>query len=102
MLIAGERDHGANLQRTLASLRSKEQLTDLVVLANTFHHGELSRSARTARTAVNSRNLWLSTAARDGFDVTSPFDLLLADIFNFTSANNELHISEVTFKTRCR
>jgi ketosteroid isomerase-like protein len=30
-----------------------------------------------------------------------PFDILLADNFTFTSANNDDHISKSTFKTRC-
>jgi ketosteroid isomerase-like protein len=30
-----------------------------------------------------------------------PFDILLADDFTFTSANNDDHISKATFKTRC-
>jgi SnoaL-like domain len=30
-----------------------------------------------------------------------PFDILLADNFTFTSANNDDHISKQAFKTRC-
>jgi len=30
-----------------------------------------------------------------------PFDILLADNFTFTSANNDDHISKSTFQTRC-
>jgi hypothetical protein len=30
-----------------------------------------------------------------------PFDILLADSFTFTSANNDDHISKSTFKVRC-
>jgi hypothetical protein len=30
-----------------------------------------------------------------------PFDILLADNFSFTSANNDDHISKSAFKTRC-
>jgi ketosteroid isomerase-like protein len=30
-----------------------------------------------------------------------PFDILLADNFTFTSANNDDHINKSTFKTRC-
>jgi ketosteroid isomerase-like protein len=30
-----------------------------------------------------------------------PFDILLADNFTFTSANNDDHINKGTFKTRC-
>src|ERR1700733_14085652 len=31
----------------------------------------------------------------------APLDILLADNFTFTSANNDDHISKSTFKTRC-
>jgi hypothetical protein len=32
----------------------------------------------------------------------SPFDILLAENFTFTSANNDDHISKSAFKARCR
>jgi ketosteroid isomerase-like protein len=57
-------------------------------------HAETGLSAKNEETIRNWYAAWETKDWR-------PIDMLLADNFTFTSANNDDHISKSTFKTRC-
>lgn len=57
-------------------------------------HAEAGLSSRNQETI---RNWYAAWEKRDW----QPLDVLLADDFTFTSANNDDHINKSTFKTRC-
>jgi hypothetical protein len=57
-------------------------------------HAENGLSAKNEETIRNWYAAWETKDWR-------PIDMLLADNFTFTSANNDDHISKSTFKTRC-
>ncbi len=62
--------------------------------------GAASAHAATGLVAANEqvvRNYYAAWEQKDW----SPFNILLADNFTFTSANNDDHISKSVFKTRC-
>jgi ketosteroid isomerase-like protein len=59
-----------------------------------------SAHAETGRSAKNEETIRKYYAAWEKRD-WRPIDILLADNFTFTSANNDDHISKSTFKTRC-
>jgi ketosteroid isomerase-like protein len=56
-----------------------------------------------AETGLSARNEETIRKYYAGWEVKDwhPIDILLADNFTFTSANNDDHISKSTFKTRC-
>ena len=59
-----------------------------------------SARAETGQSAKNEETIrkWYAAWERKDWH---PIDILLADNFTFTSANNDDHISKSTFKTRC-
>ena len=68
--------------------------------------GVVSRSGPTSAYAFSGRNLTNEEVARKYYAAWEkkdwgPFDMLLADDFTFTSANNDDHISKSVFKERC-